>query len=556
MRYRRAMAPRSSPSQPPLRKRDRPRADHGDVVFRTHDGVLFGATPKPTDARQGIIGDCYYLSALSALARSQPERLRAMLRAAGDGTYVARFHRHVDGGWLPEEIAIDGAVPVRARDGHPIYARSQSLEDGRAELWPLLAEKAYAAWKGGYDVMGEGGLVERTLEELTGEPTRMLFTAEVAPEELWDLLSRATADRWPTVVCTYGRRGRPGIDELGFHPNHIVIFLGVHTWMGRRIVWLRDPFDVPACGTLVHPDPHGVYTIAWDDFLAYFAEVEINAEAAHAVSLSPWPRVTIGDALDRSYVFGALAPAARRQLAREHVRIVAPAGEVIAAAKTPADHVYVIEHGSAAIEIPTRRGRANRVAVAHAGDTFGEIHALEERSYDATLRALTPMALYRLPRAKLRAWVTKQPELEARLRRRFELRITMLEWGERQITTVNVDSLLRAGQERELARGETLWTEGEPATWIGLVVEGRIEVAFGRRKRLAVVKPGGVVGEGEVLERKARITTATAASKSRILQIDLGAAGEQLEHFDLVQRQLAAIAGRREKSLKRLVRHR
>jgi CRP-like cAMP-binding protein len=543
----------------PLRRRDRARLDRGEIVFASVRGVLFGESPKPTDACQGVIGDCYCLSALSALAHAREANLRRVLRETGDGRFEATFHRRLEGGgFRAETVAVDDAFPLRKSDGRPIYARSRPLSDGRQEIWPLVAEKAYAAWRGGYDVMGEGGIVEETLEELTGEPTRMLFTAEAHPEELWDMLSRATHEGWPTVLCTYGRVERPAIDELGFHPNHIVIFLGVHTWMGRRIVWLRDPFDVPACGTLVSPDPHGVYTIAWREFLNYFAEVAVNASGVHDIVLSPYPAHPIGEALDRSYVFATLPVKARRALARDFTRAVVAAGDSIARAGDPPEHLHLLEHGSAAIEVPARRGKAERVAVGRAGDSFGDVHILDDRPYDAHLRALTPVAVYRLHAEKLRAWVKRYPEIEARLRRRFDLRVTMLDWSQHQLTDIDVDALLRASEELDLARGAKVFSEGDPAEAIYLVVVGRVEARHrknGRSTRLAIVGAGEVFGEVEVLRRVPRLATARVVSrKAVLLRIDLGLSADAMAHFDVVQRQLASLADRRERARRRELR--
>jgi len=540
----------------PLRRRDRPRKDRGEVAFAPVPGVLFGESPKPTDACQGIIGDCYCLSALSALAHARPARLRELLVDMGDGTFEATFHRRLQGGGFhAETVRVDGSFPLRRSDAHPIYARSRKLADGRQEIWPMVAEKAYAAWRGGYDVMGEGGIVEETLEELTGERTRMLFTAEAHPEELWEMLSRATVERWPTVVCTYGRVERPAIDELGFHPNHILIFLGVHTWMGRRIVWLRDPFDVPACGKLVSPDPHGVYTLPWHEFLNYFAEVSVNASAVHDFLLSPYPTHPIGDALERSYVFGGLPAKERRALARDFTRAVVAAGEHLARAGEAPEHMQLLEHGTAAIELPARRGRVTRVAVARAGDAFGEVHALDERPYDAHLRALTPVAVYRLHARKLREWTKRHPEIEERLRRRFDLQLTMLDWSERAITTLDVDTLLRSGKEIELRRGASVFEEGDHADAVYLVVEGRVE-ARRKKKRLSLLEPGSVFGEVEVLKRVPRLASARVVStRATLLQIDLGLSADAMAHFDVVQRQLTALAERRERVQRKELRH-
>jgi len=543
----------------PVRRRDQARKDRGEIAFLPVRGVLFGESPKPTDACQGIIGDCYCLSALSALAHAQPTRLTGLLQDAGKGRFVATFHRRlVGGGFRAEQVTVDGSFPLRKKDGRPIYARARALKDGRQEIWPLVAEKAYAAWRGGYDVMGEGGIVEETLEELTGERTRMLFTAEAHPEELWSMLSRATQEGWPTVVCTYGRVERPAIDELGFHPNHIVIFLGVHTWMGRRIVWLRDPFDVPATGSLVSPDPHGVYTIPWHEFLNYFAEVAINARAVHDIVLAPHPAHPIGDALERSYAFGALPPKARRALAKDFTRALVASGEPIASAGDPPLHLHLLEHGSAAVELPGKRGKPARVAVGRAGDSFGDIHALDRRPLDASLRALTPVAVYRLHAKKLRAWVQRYPEIEARMRRRFDLQLTMLDWSQHQLTAIDVDALLFASEELELPRGATVFAAGDPATAVYLVVGGKVEARHtnkGRSERLAVIGAGGVFGEVEVLKRVPRLATARVASKrALLLRIDLGISADAMAHFDVVQRQLASLADRRERARKRELR--
>lgn len=532
-------------SRLPVRRRDRARVERGEVAFAPVDGALFAETPLWTDARQGVIGDCYLLSALSALARSAPDRLRALLVERPDGALQARFHRRLaGGGFVAEEVVIDRAVPVRRDDGIPIYARCERA----AEAWPLLAEKAYAAWKGGWDVIGEGGMVEQTLEELTGEPTRQLFIAETPPEHLWRLLVRATREGWPAAVCTYGRHERPAIDELGFHPNHILVFLGVHEWMGRRIVWLRDPFDVPAAGSLVKPDPHGVYTLGWDEFVRYFAEVELNGKEACAVHLPPHPSQTISEAIGRSYVFHPLSAAARRKLAREFVRVRVEAGAHVAQAGEPADAFYIIQHGTAAIELPGERGRSQRVAVAHAGGAFGEIHSLDGLDYGATLRALTPMALYRLSADKLRHWVRRHPELGERFRRRFDLQLTMLEWGKHQLTTVDVDSLLRAGRTRRVRKGEIIFAPGDVADSVLLIADGTIdiEVKGKRGLRRARLTAGQVFGEVETLQRRLRLGTARAATAGSLLELDLGAAAEVMEQFDIVQRQLLAIAARRE----------
>jgi CRP-like cAMP-binding protein len=204
-------------------------------------------------------------------------------------------------------------------------------------------------------------------------------------------------------------------------------------------------------------------------------------------------------------------------------RRVAQPGETIALAGGEPEHLHVLAHGSAAIELPSRRGRPTRLAVARAGDAFGEAHVLDGRRYDASLVALTEVAYYRIPRKKLVRWLRTLPELEARLRRRWDLRLTMLEWSDRQLTTLDPDTLLRAGVERRCKRGEIIYAPGDPARHVYLVVEGVVELsAPGRSRRQGSrVEAGAVFGEVEGLRRRARSTG--AAATALLLELDLGA---------------------------------
>jgi CRP-like cAMP-binding protein len=538
-------------SRVPLRKRDRARAVAGEVLHRAVDGELFLDTPRPTDARQGVIGDCYLLSALSALAQAAPSRLRSSLVDAGAGRYRARFHRRGPGKNLDEEwVAIDGRVPVHAAQGRPIYARSAPRKDGRAELWPLLYEKAYAAWRGGYDVIGEGGMVDETLEELTGEPSRLLFTAEVEPDALWRLLLRATAEGWPATVCTYGRAARPGLDELGIHPNHILIFLGAHVWKGRRIVWLRDPFDVPAVGKIALPDPHGLFTLRFEHFLDYFAELIVNGAEAARLRLAPWPRATLGGIFQHSYILDGLPRAIQRQIGRDFKLRRAQPGEVVAREGQPSAGYFLIQSGRAVAERRAPSGRRRTVAHLRAGDKLGEESLLWSRGHSATVRALTPLVLYRVAPQSFREWIARHPELAERLRRRFLLTETLRKWARRSITSISVDEMLRAGRLCTLPRGKVIFRAGDAADGFYLVLDGEVQLTL--RGRLASrLRPGEVFGEFAANARAPRATTARATTRVRALKLDVDAAARLVSSFDLLQRQLEFFAARTAKRLRR-----
>ncbi|KAF2363658.1 Peptidase C2 calpain large subunit domain III [Trinorchestia longiramus] len=115
------------------------------------------------DVVQGSLGNCWFLSSCSAVARERKliERvIRPDQILHGDGykgLIVCRFWRF--GNWAT--VCIDDRLPTK--DGKLLFARSS--ED--AEFWAALLEKAYAKLHGSYEAM-EGGQSMDALVDLTG----------------------------------------------------------------------------------------------------------------------------------------------------------------------------------------------------------------------------------------------------------------------------------------------------------------------------------------------------------------------------------------------------
>ncbi len=543
--------PKQTFSSLTLRKRDARRIDSGEIAFRAIPGRLFTVGPSYADARQGNIGDCYLLCAFSAVARAAPDWIRAMIAAAPGEAYDVRFFKIPESGApQPQTVRVDAAVPVTARDGLPLYARVASDQRGERQIWPLIAEKAYAAWKGGYDVIGEGGAVEETLEEITGEPSHVFYVAKTNPEYLWDVLRRATTENWPAAACSYGRVAKPELDEFGFHPWHIHIFLGVHTWNGRRIVWLRDPFDRPQAGTVNLPDPNGVFTLGWEHFLNYFAEVIVNHAAVRDLAPPAHPVVTIRQALERSYVFQPLPPDAKALLAADFRRVRIAEGQTVFTCGASADHYYLIRSGSASVHVAAPGGRLRQVAVLEAGDQFGEMALINDSHRSAEIRAITPLALYRLSGKAFRSWLVRFPELDERFRQRFAFQQWMERWSKRAITSVSLDALLASGREQTHAAGDLILREGDPAESFYLVMEGTVEAfaeAGGRKLSLGTQGPGELFGEMAALRGAHRRASTQAACPCRLLRIDINTAANVVEDFGALQRQLEFIARQRQR---------
>lgn len=99
---------------------------------------LFSHEPSPNDLRQGVLGNCYLMAALSGLAERYPEKLRSCLTDNDNGTVTVRFFRKDISeetgkctGYTPVLVTVDKRVPktTAARDC----------------LWAEMIERAYVA---------------------------------------------------------------------------------------------------------------------------------------------------------------------------------------------------------------------------------------------------------------------------------------------------------------------------------------------------------------------------------------------------------------------------
>lgn len=538
----------------PLRRRDARRWDRGELELARIEGGLFHEGPHGSDPRQGSCLDCYLIAALGAVARARPAAIEAMIQPRPRRRWAVRFFERLPGRrFEPREVVVDDRFLV-SKKGEPVYARVVADPRGRRELWPLLLEKAYARWKGGFDVIGEGGMVEDTLEELTGEPARVFFVARTDPDLLWSLLARATAAHWPVTACTYGKATRPDMEEFGLYPWHLHIVLGCHVWDGRRIVWLRDPFDEPPAGTRNLPDPDGVFTLSWDDFRAYFGEVIVNAGEALEIESPPWPTTSIGAALARSYVFRDLDPRTRRELADDFTRVTFREGETVYAPGDRPDAYWIIQSGTAQVEERGPKGRMRRVGVLDAGDQFGEMSLLEQVPRAESVRATSPLQLYRLARRSFERWLLEVPELAHRFRRRAEFQRWMRRWTDRPITSVSLDGLLTAGVERSVPRLAHVVREGEPAESFFIVLAGECELfrmqKSGRRSSLGKLGPGALFGESAARQGVSHSVSVRALVETRLLEIDMRAAAHAIDDYGMLQRQLEFVADSRARRLR------
>lgn len=129
---------------------------------------VFADGVSANDIRQGALGDCYLLSAMSIIAHSRPELIKKIFHPESrtyrfEGIYSIMLYN----GKMPTVVTVDDKFLVNpASNKHAFVRLCTDPTTNSREIWPLLIEKAYAKFHGSYANI-EGGLVHTALEELT-----------------------------------------------------------------------------------------------------------------------------------------------------------------------------------------------------------------------------------------------------------------------------------------------------------------------------------------------------------------------------------------------------
>lgn len=194
-------------AQPPHNPYERTVTNHNIPLFDEHG-------PGYQDPLQGGLGDCYLIASLSAVAQQDPGRIRRMIRPMSDGRYVVTFWvARTENGirtFNPHDEIVDNAVPSSNLANVPDYGGTGPAPDplglggplSQRELWVSLVERAYAQWRGGYNLAGEGANAALALEELTGLESQVLYPQREDPERVIEAVERALRAHSAVVAST------------------------------------------------------------------------------------------------------------------------------------------------------------------------------------------------------------------------------------------------------------------------------------------------------------------------------------------------------------------
>lgn len=192
-----------------------------------------------TDATQGKLGDCWFLSALCVVAQRSYDLLgRLFVETNRDAAYGVRLF--LDGRW--ETVFVDELLPATNRDDAATLAFVKSFcsVSGEQTLWASVLEKAYAKAHGSYAALS-GGQISEALEALTGAATVSIQLPDSFQEldALFPVLQR-----WKQVEQLPMGCGTEPQTAVGLRGSHAYAILAVKQYPEGRLVWVRDPHGV------------------------------------------------------------------------------------------------------------------------------------------------------------------------------------------------------------------------------------------------------------------------------------------------------------------------
>ncbi len=195
-------------------------------------------------------------------------------------------------------------------------------------------------------------------------------------------------------------------------------------------------------------------------------------------------------------------------------------GQPVCRAGESAEAFFLIRSGQARVVAETDEGREVTLEVLKRGNSFGEKGLVTESRQPSTIRAMGELALLRLSRRDFERVLDDYPYLKGYLER-ASAETSIRDFLKRcarfsPLSAHEISDLLSCLQERDFARGEVIYREGQPADGFYILRSGSVKVVQeGERARtLELIKPGEAFGELALIASQARTTTAIAQEPS------------------------------------------
>jgi hypothetical protein len=312
--------------------------------------------PHHTDVRQGGLGTCYFLSAIASIAYRAPKVIADM--------FVRREHWR--NGVLSTQWLINGLVSVIEVDktvpskrGRPFFT---TLCKKTGTWWPAVLEKAWAKIYGSYKA-AEAGFWAIAASAITRAPTVTYYHSEWKGEPLWQVLVRASQNKWPMGASTTE-------SHYGLAAGHAYSVLEAwHDKRKGRLVRVRNPWHANYYkGRVPNPnygDESGIFTMTFAEFERAFYSNSI-AKVVPSYDVTSMKVEEVNGAIKGAYTFNI------RTSRWFSVSVVWPNHRMLCKRGKPTYVLAVQKHGSNQIFTPEPAAYAsNAVHVEIPGGAVG-----------------------------------------------------------------------------------------------------------------------------------------------------------------------------------------
>lgn len=254
-------------------------------------GDYFEDVAEITDPKQGALGDCYFIAALSSVAWARPYVIVNSTRPSSSDNEENPIHKitfYKDR--MPEEVEVTERIPLSEESDDILFASSNDL----GEIWPAVMEKAYAKWKTGTTTdypnfeRIAGGSPADACAELIGGRATYKYHSSVSENELIkfiksNCISYHTVN--PMVASTQVVYPADwNHNKASLVPCHAYSILGYEKYKNEYYVILRNPWGCHH-GTLDTRD--GDWNVYNNSF---FAKVTLNQNGIFSMKLSTFKK--------------------------------------------------------------------------------------------------------------------------------------------------------------------------------------------------------------------------------------------------------------------------
>ena len=255
-------------------------------IFNNQPYSVFEGRVEAGDSIQGGVGDCYFLSAISAIAEF-PQMICQIFKTnnvSPNGCYEIALR--LNGEW--KIVILDDYFPCTKSNSMPIFCKPNGNE-----IWTMLLEKAWAKVNGGYINIDAGFTVE-VLSTLTPFPTDIIYHSEIPPDELWEKISQSDKeDHILTCITKFDEN----IEHFGLISGHSCTLVSAFERKVKgedvKLLKIRNPWgykewsgkysdgspewddEMIKCFGDVKVKEDGIFWMEFSDYLKFFEETEI-----------------------------------------------------------------------------------------------------------------------------------------------------------------------------------------------------------------------------------------------------------------------------------------